>query len=393
MNRENFQVAFRIIDTIEKAGFEAVIVGGAVRDFLLDREVNDVDVATNALPNEVKSIFSSTVDIGIEHGTVLVLDEGEPIEVTTYRTDGEYVDHRRPDNVQFVRSLEEDLQRRDFTINAMAMTENGDIIDLYGGQEDLQKKIIRAVGNPLNRFEEDALRMLRAVRFCAQLGFSIEDTTLQAIQNKSQQINFIARERIHMEFSKMWKASFVYQGIRMLVESNLAEHLMGSFKQTEADWKDFQTKQLEVGWAYLCLLNNWKVNEIASFYKLSNKEKNFIKQVQQAYLSLLKGWSEIDLFSNDLNVLETAYDFAVWQQQPLAFTKQTIVSRKLKLPIQSKEDLIINGNLLMEWSTRKRGPWIKEALDAALLAVLSGKIENNEKQLKEWFLYEFNDER
>lgn len=393
MKINNFQVAFQVISKLEQAGFEAVIVGGAVRDFLLEREVNDVDVATNALPNEVKSIFSSTVDVGIDHGTVLVLDEGEPIEVTTYRTDGMYVDHRRPDNVQFVRSLEEDLKRRDFTINAMAMTRNDEIIDLYGGQSDLQHKIIRAVGDPLKRFEEDALRMLRAVRFCAQLGFSIEEKTVQAIQEVSQQIDFIARERIHMELSKMWKASFVYQGIQMIVKSDLAQHLMGNFEETQEQWRNFQTENVEVGWAYLSLLNDWKINEIVNFYKLSNKEKAFMKKVQQAYRSFLAGWREIDLFTNDLDILETAYDFAVWQQQPVSFSKQTIKLFKANLPIQSKEELILNGNSLMQWSARKRGPWIKEALDAALLAVLSGKVKNNEEKLKEWFLNEFNDER
>ncbi len=170
----DWQAAIRVIERIEKAGYEAVIVGGAVRDYLLEKQVNDVDVATSAMPEEIKKIFHSTVDIGIAHGTVLVLDEGQPIEVTTYRTEGIYVDFRRPEQVTFVKSLEKDLERRDFTINAMAMTKTGELIDLYGGRQDLQNGLIRAVGDPNTRFREDALRMLRAVRFSAQLGFLLK---------------------------------------------------------------------------------------------------------------------------------------------------------------------------------------------------------------------------
>lgn len=185
---EDWQVALRVIEKIEEAGHEAVIVGGAVRDFLLQRDVHDVDVATSALPEEIKKIFSQTIDVGMEHGTVVVLDEGKPIEVTTYRTEGTYSDYRRPDEVIFVRELSQDLERRDFTINAMAFTKSGEIIDLFNGKDDLHVGLIRAVGDANSRFREDALRMLRAIRFSAQLGFDIEEKTLEAIQKDSDLI-------------------------------------------------------------------------------------------------------------------------------------------------------------------------------------------------------------
>lgn len=164
-NNKEWQAAYSVIEQLEQAGFEAVIVGGAVRDALLDRPAHDVDVATNALPEEVKTVFQKTVDIGIQHGTVLVIVPAGPVEVTTYRTDGEYTDHRRPQNVHFVRSLKEDLQRRDFTMNAIAMRRDGSFVDYYGGQQDIEKRVIRAVGEAEKRFAEDALRMLRAIRF------------------------------------------------------------------------------------------------------------------------------------------------------------------------------------------------------------------------------------
>lgn len=170
MNSKEWQAAFEVIATLQQAGFEAYVVGGAVRDTLLGKAVNDVDVATSALPHEVKPLFATTVDVGIEHGTVLIVHPLAPVEVTTFRVDGEYTDHRRPQQVQFVRELREDLARRDFTINAMALQQDGTVIDYFNGQQDLQQQVIRAVGNAKERFAEDALRMLRAVRFTSQLG-------------------------------------------------------------------------------------------------------------------------------------------------------------------------------------------------------------------------------
>ena len=391
VNKE-WLVALRVIDRIEKNGFEAVIVGGAVRDHLLQRKVNDIDVATSALPFEVKEIFSSTVDVGIEHGTVLVLDEGEPIEVTTYRTEGTYSDFRRPEEVAFVRNLEEDLQRRDFTINAMAFTKDGQVIDLYDGKDDLENKIIRAVGDPNVRFREDALRMLRAIRFGAQLGFSIEEKTLKAIQIDSDLIDFIANERISMEMAKVWKSKYVYYGLQLLIESNLSKFLVGHFADLLEHWRTFKAEKPEVGWAYLCLLNRLEMQDIVDFYRLSNKDKTFIRKTLNAFDALRQKWTAMDYFSYELKVLETAYDFARWQNINLPFDKEEIQGVKNSLPIQSIDQLAINGNHLISWTTRKRGPWIKVALDAAIIAVLNEYVENEEDKLKEWFLNDFINE-
>ena len=166
-----------IIRTLQDAGYEAYAVGGCVRDSVLGREPNDWDITTSAKPEEVKKLFKVTIDTGIQHGTVTVLIKGTGYEVTTYRIDGEYTDHRRPDEVTFTSKLSEDLLRRDFTINAMAYNNVSGLVDLYGGVEDLEKGIIRCVGNPDDRFDEDALRIMRAVRFAAQLGFEIDPGT------------------------------------------------------------------------------------------------------------------------------------------------------------------------------------------------------------------------
>ena len=192
-----------IIDTIQAAGFEAYAVGGCVRDSILGREPNDWDITTSAKPEEIKTLFRHTVDTGILHGTVTVLVEKENFEVTTYRIDGEYEDGRHPKDVAFTDSLTEDLRRRDFTINAMAYNETGGLVDVFGGIEDLENGIIRCVGAAEERFGEDALRMLRAIRFSAQLGYTIEPLTFQAIQNLAPSLARISAERIQMELVKL----------------------------------------------------------------------------------------------------------------------------------------------------------------------------------------------
>ena len=193
----------RIIEKLQEAGFEAYAVGGCVRDSLLGKIPNDWDITTSALPEEVKGIFPRTIDTGIQHGTVTVMMHRVGYEITTYRIDGEYEDKRHPKAVAFTGKLSEDLLRRDFTINAMAYNERDGLVDLFGGQQDLKDGVIRCVGNAMERFEEDALRMLRAVRFSAQLGFTIEENTLQAISALAGNLEAVSEERIQAELVKI----------------------------------------------------------------------------------------------------------------------------------------------------------------------------------------------
>ena len=192
-----------ILTKLHKEGFEAYAVGGCVRDSILGRVPNDWDITTSALPGEVKNIFRRTVDTGLQHGTVTVLLGNNGYEVTTYRVDGEYTDHRRPDNVTFTSNLEEDLLRRDFTINAMAYNDEEGLVDVFGGMEDIRRKCIRAVGDPDARFDEDALRIMRAVRFSAQLGLEIEEATKEAITRHVDSLKMVSAERIETEFTKL----------------------------------------------------------------------------------------------------------------------------------------------------------------------------------------------
>jgi len=192
-----------IITTLEKAGFEGYAVGGCVRDTLLGKEPDDWDITTSAAPQQVKELFSRTIDTGIQHGTVTVLMDRETYEVTTYRIDGEYEDGRHPKEVVFTANLLEDLKRRDFTINAMAYNDKSGIVDAFGGMDDLENKVIRCVGDPVERFTEDALRMMRAVRFSGQLGYEIDEKTGQAVTQLAPTLSKISAERICTELTKL----------------------------------------------------------------------------------------------------------------------------------------------------------------------------------------------
>ncbi|HIW84439.1 MAG TPA: CCA tRNA nucleotidyltransferase [Candidatus Dorea gallistercoris] len=193
----------KIIQILQQEGFEAYAVGGCVRDSILGREPEDWDITTSAMPEEIKNIFRRTIDTGIEHGTVTVRLEGESFEVTTYRIDGEYEDSRHPKEVMFTRSLEEDLQRRDFTINAMAYNQKDGLVDIFDGLSDLRKMLIRCVGNAKERFSEDALRILRGVRFAAQLNFTIDGDTREGMRSLAPTLKNISAERIQTELVKM----------------------------------------------------------------------------------------------------------------------------------------------------------------------------------------------
>ena len=193
----------KIIATIEDAGYEAFAVGGCIRDSILGREPNDWDITTSATPEQVKALFRRTIDTGIQHGTVTVMMHHIGYEVTTYRIDGEYEDSRHPKEVTFTADLLEDLKRRDFTINAMAYNYGAGLVDAFGGLQDLEKGIIRCVGDPMERFSEDALRMMRAVRFSAQLGYAIDPATKDAIRVLAPTLQKVSAERIQVELTKL----------------------------------------------------------------------------------------------------------------------------------------------------------------------------------------------
>ena len=228
-----------VVEQLEKAGYEAYVVGGCVRDALMGITPKDWDITTSARPEQVKEVFPVTFDTGIEHGTVSVRYEHETYEVTTYRIDGSYTDHRRPDAVAFTSRLYEDLARRDFTINAMAYHPERGLMDYFEGQRDLKIGRIRCVGKAEERFEEDALRMLRAIRFAARLRFEIEEKTFEAIQNKAIGLAHVSRERVADEMNKTLLCEDP-KGLSKIVSSGLYPYICRQFAQQEAPMLDFE---------------------------------------------------------------------------------------------------------------------------------------------------------
>ncbi len=232
-----------IIKIITDAGFEAYAVGGCIRDSILGREPEDWDITTSALPEQVKTLFHRTVDTGIQHGTVTIMLDKDGFEVTTYRVDGKYEDKRHPSEVSFTPNLKEDLKRRDFTINAMAYNEEVGLVDLFGGWRDIEGKIIRCVGEAKERFTEDALRMMRAVRFSAQLGYEIEKTTKEAIKELAHNLKYISAERIQVELVKLVISDHP-DYLRIAYETGITKVILPEFDSM------METKQQHIHHAY-----------------------------------------------------------------------------------------------------------------------------------------------
>lgn len=225
MQSQSLLLGKEVIQIIKNANYEAYFVGGCVRDLLLKRTLEDIDIATSAKPTDIMRLFKHVIPIGIEHGTVLVRYKKTSFEITTFRQDGMYSDQRHPDSVEYIDQIEGDLKRRDFTINALAMDINGQIIDLFDGQKDLNNKIIKTVGDGYDRFTEDPLRIIRALRFSSQLGFNIEEKTLLHMIEVKGAIDTIAIERITTEITKLFSGQFVQTGVNYLIDTNIFMHL------------------------------------------------------------------------------------------------------------------------------------------------------------------------
>ena len=273
--------ANEIIATLAEAGYEAYVVGGCVRDAILGREAADWDITTNARPEQVKALFPRTVDTGLQHGTVTVLNGKEGFEVTTYRIDGEYLDGRHPEQVLFTPNLLEDLKRRDFTINAMAYNEKEGLVDAFGGIGDLERGQIRCVGDPRERFTEDALRILRAVRFSAQLDFEIEKETFEAISVIAPNLAKVSKERIQMELTKLLCSEHP-EKIREVYETGISTYVSPAF--AALDWQNARVsaalpKEKYVRWAAFLRCGNSPENAVRVLrdLKLDNETVSRVK--------------------------------------------------------------------------------------------------------------------
>lgn len=379
-----FQKALPILTKIKEAGYEAYFVGGSVRDVLLERPIHDVDIATSSYPEETKAIFNRTVDVGIEHGTVLVLENGGEYEITTFRTEDVYVDYRRPSQVSFVRSLEEDLKRRDFTVNALALDENGQVIDKFRGLIDLEQKRLRAVGKAEERFEEDALRIMRGFRFAASLDFDIEAATFEAMRSHSPLLEKISVERSFTEFDKLLMAPHWRKGISAMIACQAYDYLPG-LKQQEAglnhlivSLKDnFTFSDHHQAWAYVMI--SLAIEDPKSFlkaWKTSNDFQRYVTKLIALYrIRQERSFEKLDIYQYGKEMASLVEGLR--KAQSLSVDMDHIEALDQALAIHNKYDIVLNGSHLIKDFGMKPGPQLGLMLEKVELAIVEGRLDND----------------
>lgn len=388
------KVAIQILEKLESAGFQAYLVGGCVRDLCLGKEPNDYDICTDAFPEQVQQLFSQTIPTGIKHGTVIVVQQGIPIEVTTFRRESKYEKHRRPKSVTFVSDLKEDLSRRDFTINAMAQDRHGKIYDFFQGKKDLEKQVIRCVGDPAKRFQEDALRMVRAIRFATRFQFSLDAQLIRAIQECKKTLKYLSIERIVAEIEKIWSADKASIGCHLFWELDLLIHLpvFSGWKWEKEDAHKIQAfdwvRDRIVRWSYLLYLGGICTERILPTcrdLRLSSKDATQLANCYQ----LARQWKfqnshdvKVKLLHFGQSTVLQAYQLnqLIQGSPPDDCERQQIQKWWKELPVRSLSDLMVNGRDLITHYDKKPGPWIRQTLNHLLISVALGKLPN-EKQI------------
>lgn len=399
---DRIKIGKALLGELNNYGYQAYLVGGTVRDYLLGLESYDIDIATSARPEEVMKLWPEAIPTGIKYGTVTVIYEGQAVEVTTFREESDYHDFRRPESVNFGDSLAADVARRDFTINALAMDYSGNVIDYYAGREALASRVIKTVGSPEERFREDPLRMLRAIRFVAQLGFEIEASTWEQLLVQAPYIQYVALERIKKELDRLLVAKHTSQAVAPLYESGLFKWI-AHFKETKIEQLDVslisrlmhETTDVIARW-YLLLfqLTDDDFNHLIVSFPLTKKEQGALYQYRSVQQILAEELSENTLkgcllsFDEEiiaemikliqlLNTPETSKDYEETVQYRLTQLKQLSNS----LPAKSIKDLAIDGNNLIAELNLSPGKQIGELMEELLRRVVFAGLANEKNAL------------
>ncbi|WP_098743045.1 CCA tRNA nucleotidyltransferase [Paenibacillus sp. EZ-K15] len=396
-----------VIRTLLRHGHEAYWVGGCVRDEYMGRRVSDMDITTSALPEVTCSVFPKVIPTGIKHGTVTVLMEGQSFEVTTYRVESGYEDHRHPTEVAFVRDVKEDLRRRDFTMNAMARGIDGSWVDPFGGRADVDRQVIRCVGDARLRFREDALRMVRCIRFASVFGFSIAVHTWRGILSERDTLSWIAMERIRSEFEKILTGPAPLRGLEMFVRSGLYTRMKAPFPYTGHDTQAIEAmnriepEQSTIRWTLLllaCGISAQAAEGLLRSWTFSNKQREAIVKLLALHESYLQGQEE-DTKSARLQWIKLVLFHGAeaaqsWLHLQTALNRTGAASASLsvieqlegwlrELRIRSLKDLAITGNELLEALDKRGGPWLGELLGQLLEKAAAGLINNDKESLIE----------
>ncbi|HAR5150148.1 TPA: CCA tRNA nucleotidyltransferase [Staphylococcus aureus] len=393
MDKSLFEQARPILEQIQDNGFEAYYVGGSVRDYVMGRNIHDIDITTSATPDEIESIFSHTIPVGKEHGTINVVFNDENYEVTTFRAEEDYVDHRRPNGVTFVRDLYEDLQRRDFTMNAIAMDTAYKLYDYFDGQQDINNRIIRTVGIAEERFQEDALRMIRCLRFQSQLSFDIAMETFEAMRTQMADIKFLSIERIVIELTKLMRGINVEESFNHL-KSLKAFNYMPYFEQLDMNQINV-TEPIDLELLIAIVSVKFDINYSLKPLKLSNRQVKDINQyiqIMNALPSIItKEQLKMFVYDYDTNLIKNVMVAAdvlkandIQGHEPLIVNLQTIDETLHRLPMHNRKDMMVNGGVLMAHLNAKSGPWLKDVLRQIEIAIVTGKVSNEETEILKW---------
>lgn len=393
MDKSLFEQARPILEQIQDNGFEAYYVGGSVRDYVMGRNIHDIDITTSATPDEIESIFSHTIPVGKEHGTINVVFNDENYEVTTFRAEEDYVDHRRPSGVTFVRDLYEDLQRRDFTMNAIAMDTAYKLYDYFDGQQDINNRIIRTVGIAEERFQEDALRMIRCLRFQSQLSFDIAMETFEAMRIQMADIKFLSIERIVIELTKLMRGINVEESFNHL-KSLKAFNYMPYFEQLDMNQINV-TEPIDLELLIAIVSVKFDINYSLKPLKLSNRQVKDINQyiqIMNALPSIItKEQLKMFVYDYDTNLIKNVMVAAdvlkandIQGHEPLIVNLQTIDETLHRLPMHNRKDMMVNGGVLMAHLNAKSGPWLKDVLRQIEIAIVTGKVSNEETEILKW---------
>ena len=389
-----FEDAKPIIKKLKEHGFEAYFVGGSVRDYLMNKDIHDIDITTSATPDEIERIFPKTVPIGKEHGTINVLFNNSSYEITTFRTEDEYVNHRKPNGVIFVRDLYEDVKRRDFTINAIAMDDAYNVIDYFNGQEDIKAENIKTVGHAVERFEEDALRIIRGLRFQSQLAFSLDNKTYEGMQSQIHNIEYLSIERIIVEFKKLFAGKNAAASYHNLIRLNAFAYIpfFNQYDMTRIDISEPLPFNL-----LIALIQNKLTSDNAQLgqLKISNNEKKEIQTYNDLLTSLqtINTKQQLKLLIYDyglhynltiLSYSETFKQNNIALPSPIIFNEQLLREVAYEIPIHNRSDIDISGKDLIDSLQQRSGPWIKEALRNIEIAIIDGQLTNYKPKILEW---------
>ncbi|MCM3718907.1 CCA tRNA nucleotidyltransferase [Fictibacillus phosphorivorans] len=383
-----FEEASYVIDQIESRGYKAYFVGGCVRDYCLGRPIKDIDIASSAKPEEIQAIFPKTIPVGIEHGTVIVRHNHVSYEVTTFRKEGEYEDYRRPSKVWFVTDLEEDLSRRDFTFNAMAMDKDFQVIDPFEGREDLRNMQIRTVGEPDHRLSEDPLRIMRAFRFMSAYDMHIEERTTLALKKNAPLLKRISTERITVEFKKLLEGERAGKALQLMKVccvflylpypiEEISEGSMLSF-----DWSSLETE--EQRWAAVTVLS--KVDDERDFLKKWKLPNKVIQSVLAIIFSYKKDqWTKIDLYNMGLTTALSGLKLrCLIKNDPYEEQAKELTRLAEEINIHSRDDIPLNGEDIVRIKQKTPGVWLGQLFNDLEKEIVEGKLSLSKREIRDW---------